>query len=221
MDHEEAIQAQASMRYVLGDLTPAERDAFEEHFADCSNCMNEVGMATAFKANAREVFRDRAARGTPAKGAAWLRWRPFPVLAFSAALNLVFLVGLGYGLLRLRPAMRPEVAELIEPQSIEVVPVHGTTRGSSEPVQTVRASGRTLVLTFDLPQGYEHYYYSIDRTGTKVLSGEVTATGRPDTLNLQIPVARLHPGEYRVVLTGASGVTREELGACVLQVSTR
>jgi len=221
MDHEEAVQAQASVRYVLGDLTPAERDAFEEHFADCSNCMNDVGLATTFATNAKEVFRDRAARGTPAKGVPWLRWRPFPALAFSGALNLVLVVALGYGLLRVPPAMRTEVAELIEPQSVEVVPVHGTTRGSADTLQTVRASGRTLILTFDLPQRYEHYYYSIDRTGATVLSGEVTAAGRSDTLNLQIPVSRLHPGEYRVVLSGANGAAREDLGACLLQVPTR
>ncbi|MEI9972839.1 MAG: hypothetical protein WDO73_12720 [Ignavibacteriota bacterium] len=46
-------------------------------------------MATAFAANSREVFRDRALKGDAPKGISWLRWRPFPILAFSAALNLI------------------------------------------------------------------------------------------------------------------------------------
>ncbi len=35
MDHDQAIQTQASIRYVLGEQTPEERDSFEEHYADC------------------------------------------------------------------------------------------------------------------------------------------------------------------------------------------
>jgi len=221
MDHEQAIQTQASMRYALGELTQAERDSFEEHFADCSHCMSDVEVATAFAANAKEVFRDRALGRDRPKGNAWLWWRPFPALALSAALNLVLVAGLGYGLLRPHPASPSDVAQSSEPESVEIVPVHGTTRGSEGPAQVVRASRRPVVLAFDLPQRYEHYFYSIDRAGAAVLSGEVSVSGRPDSLNLQIPVARLAPGEYEVTLTGAIGAVREGLGTCLVQVQAR
>ena len=59
MDHEQAVRMQASMRYALGELTPDERDSFEEHFADCRYCMSDVEMATALAVNAKEVFRER------------------------------------------------------------------------------------------------------------------------------------------------------------------
>lgn len=220
MDHEEAVQTEAPMRYALGELTPAERDSFEEHYADCSHCMNEVEVAAAFAANAREVFRDRAAERDQGKKVSWFRWRPLPALAFSAALNLLLAAGLGYGLLRFRPSTTL-VDVAAAPESVEIVPVHAATRGSENAVQVVRASGRPVVLTFDLPQKYEHYLYAIDRAGTNVLSGEVTVPGQPDTLNLQVPVARLAAGDYRVTLTGASGASREVLGSCQLQVQSR
>jgi hypothetical protein len=219
MDHEQAVQTQASMRYVLSDLTPAERDAFEEHYADCSHCMNDVDLAAIFVANAREVFRKDTVPAAPPKSVGWFQWRPFPVLALSAALNLFLVAGVGYELTRVRQAAPTELAKLAEPGVVDVVPVHGTTRATGGP-QVIRATGRTVVLSFDLPQRYDRYLYSVNRAGNAVLSGELQVTGTPDSLNLQIPLNRLSSGEYRVTLTGASGTVREDLGACVLLVGT-
>ena len=221
MDHEQAIQTQASMRYALGELTPAERDSFEEHFADCSHCMSDVELSSALAANAKEVFRERALWGDRPKGNAWLRWRPFPALALSAALNLVLVAGLGYGLLRFHRAAPGDVAQSAELESVEIVPVHGTTRGSEGPAQVVRVSRRPMILTFDLPQPYEHYFYSIDRDGSAVLSDKVSVPDGQDSLNLPIQGARLSPGEYRVTVTGTTGAMRESIGTCLLQVQTR
>jgi hypothetical protein len=217
MEHEEAVQMQAAMRYALRELTLAERDSFEEHYADCSYCMADVELATAFAANAEAVFRDRALPEDRPKRFAWLPWRPLPALVFSAALNLVLVGALGYSILSL-PHARIAVDQPAELESVEIVPVHGTTRGSEGAAQVVQASRRPIVLTFDLPQHYEHYYYSIDQAGAEVLSGEVSIAGQPDSLNLRIPVARMSPGEYQVTLTGTIGAARESLGACLLQV---
>ena len=220
MDHEQAIQTHASMRYALGELAAAERDAFEEHFADCSFCLKDVEASTAFAANARQVFRDRVAAGIPAKGFRWFLWRPFPAFALSAAFNLVLLAGLGYEVGRMHPTTPAAVADSAGAQNVDIVPIHGATRGSGE-LQSVRASRSPMVLTFDLPQSYEHYRYAIERAGTAVLSGDVKVVGRPDSLNLQIPVARLSPGEYRVTLTGTSGSAQDNLGACLLQIEAK
>jgi hypothetical protein len=221
MDHEQAIQTEASMRYALGELTPDERDSFEEHFADCSYCMRDVEVSTAFAANAREVFRERASAGTPATGFRWLQWRPFPTLALSGALNLLLVTGLGYGVLRHAPTISGGIANQAVLQSVDNVSVRGTTRGSEGSAQVVRASRRPVVLTFDLLKSYDHYLYSISRSGTAVLSGEVSVSGQPESLNLPVPADRLAPGKYQVTLTGVTGDVRESLGECVLQVETR
>ena len=220
MDHEQAIQTHASMRYALGELAPAERDAFEEHFADCAYCMKDVEASTAFAANARQVFRERAAAGIPARGFRWFLWRPFPAFALSAAFNVVLLAGLGYELGHMHPTTPGVVTDSAGAQNVDIVPIHGATRGRGQ-LQVVRASHSPVVLTFDLPQSYEHYRYAIERAGTAVLSGELKVVGRPDSLNLQIPVARLNPGEYRVTVTGTNGSAQEDLGACLLQVEAK
>jgi Putative zinc-finger len=217
MDHEQAIEMQASLRYALGELSPAERDSFEEHFADCSRCMTDVELAATFAANAAEVFRTRSLPGSrPKDHRVWLGWRPIPVLALSAALNVLLVAGIGLGFLWRAPAAPGRPASL-EAQSVEVVPVHGATRSADGP-QVVRASRQPLVLSFDLPQRYEHYFYVIERGGSTVLSGELTVAGRSDSLNIQIPVGRLAGGEYRVTAMAASGAARENLGTCLLQV---
>jgi len=216
MDHEQAVQTQASMRYALGELTPEERDSFEDHFADCSFCIDDVGMASAFAANAREVFRERAATGTPVRLFAWLRLRPFPTLALSAALNVLLVAGVGYELAQRRTAPTSGVIASADPQNVEVVPIQGVTRGSGPKV--VKASRMPVVLTVDLPQSYEHYFYSIDRGGSAVLSGELNVPGGSEALDLQIPVARLAPGEYLVTLAGGTADGRETLATCTLQV---
>jgi hypothetical protein len=155
----------------------------------------------------------------PAKGFRWFLWRPFPAFALSAAFNLVLLAGLGYEFSHMRPTAPATVADSAVAQNVDIVPIHGATRGSGE-LQVVRAS-RPVVLTFDLPQSYEHYRYAIERAGTAVLSGELKVGGHRDTLNLQIPVARLSPGEYRVTVTGTNGSAQEDLGACLLQVEAK
>src|SRR5215469_2935114 len=96
MDHETAIQMKAPERYTIGELADADRDAFEEHFAGCSRCMDELSVLTAFAANARAVFRDRAVaaeRGAsaPPRAGFWaFRWQfAIPALAAMALAAVV------------------------------------------------------------------------------------------------------------------------------------
>src|SRR3954447_16921479 len=42
MDHNEAIDTMAAQRYVLNEMTPEDRDAFEEHFFGCPECAADV-----------------------------------------------------------------------------------------------------------------------------------------------------------------------------------
>jgi hypothetical protein len=230
MDHNQAVQTQASMRYILGELTTAERDEFEEHYADCSRCMSELEMTEAFAANARKVFRDGAV-AEENSWFAWLGWRPFPTLALSAALNLVLVAGLGVELFRGRPpapALSPKAiapasvgGAATELESVDVTDISGTTRGSAKSERVIHVTSRPVVLKIDLLRGYEHYLYSIDRAGTPVLSREVEVKGQPDSLNLRIPPALLPAGKYMFTVTGVQGAVREILGTGLLQVESQ
>jgi len=221
MNHEQAIQDHASMRYTLGEMTPDERDSFEEHYADCSFCMQDVEMSAAFAANAREVFREKPSK-TRATGIwSWLQWRPVPALALSAALNVVLVAGIGYEVLQRHPGTRSANVTVAAAETVDVVPVRAATRGSEASGQVVQATSRPLVLTFDLPETYPQYSFSIDSAGTPVLSGALPAPGQSDALNLRVPLERLPAGEYQVTVTGINAAARESLGTCMLRVPAR
>ena len=53
MNHDDAMEMMAAERYILGELEPAERDAFEEHFFDCSVCADDVRDSAKFAAGVR------------------------------------------------------------------------------------------------------------------------------------------------------------------------
>ena len=42
MTHSEAVQQMAAERYLLDELAPDVRDAFEEHMFDCQECALDV-----------------------------------------------------------------------------------------------------------------------------------------------------------------------------------
>jgi anti-sigma factor RsiW len=65
VDHKTAVQSLATERYILDELSAAERDEFEEHLSDCRQCMEDVSNADMFVANARAVFADQAVVGVP------------------------------------------------------------------------------------------------------------------------------------------------------------
>ena len=56
MDHKQAVEDHAVERYFLGELSPEERDAFEEHYFTCTECAAEVCAGARFRANARRVL---------------------------------------------------------------------------------------------------------------------------------------------------------------------
>ena len=57
MDHSEAVRLQAAVKYVLGELPPAQRDEYEEHCFDCAECALDLKAAAVFVDTTREVMR--------------------------------------------------------------------------------------------------------------------------------------------------------------------
>src|SRR5271169_4023416 len=97
MDHAEADRAAAVERYLLGELTESEREAFEEHFFGCPECAEEVRLGVRFQANARALLRQNG--GWPAAAApdsVWRRgwWGTFlPAAAMAGCAVLAAVVG--------------------------------------------------------------------------------------------------------------------------------
>jgi len=87
MDHDEAIQLQAAVKYVLGELSPVQREEYEEHYFDCAECASDLKAAAGFVDAAREVLRQETAsslaKDSVAARGGWLGWFQ-PVAAVPA-----------------------------------------------------------------------------------------------------------------------------------------
>src|SRR5882672_8227545 len=94
MDHDEAIQLQAAVKYVLGELSPVQREEYEEHYFDCAECAIDLKVLATFADTAREVLRQQkspqlVAASAPAS-AGWFRWfQPIVAIPAFAALLLI------------------------------------------------------------------------------------------------------------------------------------
>jgi hypothetical protein len=55
MDHEEAIKNFTVERYLLGELTESDRDAYEEHLFSCPVCFEQVKAGTEFVGQVRQI----------------------------------------------------------------------------------------------------------------------------------------------------------------------
>jgi hypothetical protein len=201
MDHDDAIRCQAATRYVGGELAPADRDAFEEHFFDCQECAEEVRWEQIFAANARAVAREQPALPPPSRfwetWRAWLRVRP--ALALSLAANAALVLGFVYVT---TSAGRLGTQARLLPAFFTPPPAKG-----ADDAQTLSVDADFLA-RFPAPdQPYPSYYYQIlDPAGHQEYAGTVLApaAGAPE-LCLEVSVKRLHAGLHRLEIASQPG----------------
>ena len=212
MDHDTAIQMKASERYIIGDLSLDQREEFEEHYSDCTRCMDDVSTASIFAANAKAVFRDRALAEPVRRKPAWLGWlfaRPLPAFAASA-----FAVFIGYQNLVVIPGMKG-------PRSVVAsVVLDGDTRATLPQVHAGEAL--RVQLPFD-PTAADGKLTAelMDTLGDRLSSGPVAAPDANQPLDLYFPV-KLTPGRYTVVVRAEEpGRPARELARSSFEVTSQ
>jgi hypothetical protein len=203
MTHQDAVDSQAAEKYFSAELTPEEREQFEEHYFDCALCAEEVRAAEAFAANARAVFAGKTGRRTthrPADSRKFLGlpgWRR-PVFALACAAAALLVVANATLLLRLH--------RLDAPQAYPAFFLRGTARGDDQALRAPRTS-RFVGLSIDVPPGRSLASYDctlVDAAGRSAFSVHLPDPGQPGAaLNILVPVSGLNPGRYTLVV--ASG----------------
>lgn len=228
MNHEEAIQEMATERYLLDELSPELREAFEEHMFDCQECALDVRAGNVFmteaKAQLPELTAERAAE------AATERPRTAPVVmpvkdkkpwwsfltapAFAAPVFAAMLGVIAFQNLAVIPSLRVAATE---PRIMPLSSLHADTRGAEATVvQADPRHGADVLI--DLPQqGYSTYTIDLYDPQGKHLWTQSVAAPQSGTLSLVIPGVR--EGSYSLNLAGTSPQgTRTELGRRVLDV---
>lgn len=97
MDHSTIDADQIIERYVLGRLTEAETAAFEEHYLDCSRCLDQLEAAERLSTGLRGVATEEAARAAARQGileALLSRLGGTRISVLAAALGLVVTLSL-------------------------------------------------------------------------------------------------------------------------------
>jgi len=203
MEHTEVDRTLAVDRYLLGEMSGAEMEDFEEHIFSCRRCAEEVRGGAAFFDNARAVFSDELSesRGqVQAEGRARRWWSRFtlPMLAPAFASVLLLCVA-GYQRLIVIPGLQQQVAEANASQSISVFAVPGVSRGA-EPVISAPARGRFGVY-FDVATPSASGYSCEFRDASGAVRLTVQAQSTSDgTVYLELQRSRLPEGEYTLVV---------------------
>ena len=220
MNHSDAVEAMAVEKYLLGELGPDARDAFEEHLFDCPECAMDVRAGDAFVREAKaqlpgmvavtEPFAVHAAVKKAAKGKRdWFGWlRPVVLAPVFAALLLV----VAYQNFVTIPHLRGESEE---PRLVPVEALRGATRGAGhQKLTAMRGQGLAVpidLLPADMPGGTAYPKYAFALVGpdgktawTATVAEPVSTSAGEDAGQraLLIPARMLRDGTYTITVAG-------------------
>jgi hypothetical protein len=211
MDHNEALQQQAAVKYVLGELSTVQRDAYEEHYFDCASCATDIKALATFADTTRELLRQEAlvsvSKASVPANAGWFAWlRPIVSVPVFAALLLF----IGYQSFVAIPNAKQSVASATAQILFYSYPLRG--------VNTAGEDGRTLAirpneaffLNFDFvpTRSFDNYIAQLeDATGRVLLRSKVSGANANQEAHLPIPAGLLHPGQFVLAFYGDPGAT--------------
>jgi len=215
MDHQEAVRRGAVEKYLLGELSPEDREEFEEHFFGCMECAADLKAAASFLDGAKHVF----ARGSVANAPApvrnrarfsWL-WRP---AVLSPAFTLLLLI-IAYQNIVVLPRFGTELAASHQPEVLTSVSLIGAnSRGGPLPSVSVMPH-QALLLLLDVPSISESTVTCvlIAPSGNVIARVPVQAEAAKDTIGIRIPAGDWTSGDYTLIIqsgTHADRTDREE-----------
>jgi hypothetical protein len=222
MEHTEAVEKSAVERYLLGQLSASELDAFEQHFFDCSECARELRAAAMFEDNARAVFLEERQAAEPsaaqrraradAKPSFWASFLQRPWSMAPALAALVLAAVTAYQSSVVIPGLRGQLRDADAPQPVASYVLPPISRGDAR-VLEVPDIGRFYAIYMDptWAGSFSAYLCSVlDESGSTKLSVRLSAPppGKP----VQILLARslLPSGRYTVVIRNAAEAGKPE-----------
>jgi hypothetical protein len=218
MDHNSVVSQKMAERYLLNELGPELRDAFEEHYFECPECAADVHAGALFideskivlgaERNQTNVVRTtdvRSARAASPARAGWMAWlRP----SLAAPVFALLLLAIGYQSWDYRALKKTASTPQVLASAVVNLNVRGT-----EPIAVSAPVGKGFGLTLNLPpdrsfSSYRLHLYS--RQGQLEWSQTAVATGS-DSLWLYIPASEQAPGTLSVYGITPQGIS-EDLG---------
>jgi hypothetical protein len=215
LNHLKATKRKVADRYVLGELTQAQREEFEEHYFECVDCAEDVRAFMALTLNSRSVLADvpdhvEAAAGR--RSLDWLQalrsWRPPAVYVMAPALAMLALtITTTYQSIILR-------SQLVA-QAVPQFALHPDARGEESEI-SVQKQGNFVVLAADLPGTPREVKWQIRgvESHTPLMGGSAAGPPPGSSLSVLVPASGLGTGQY--VLAVRSIETSPEKGSEML-----
>lgn len=208
MTHAEAVNGLAAERYLLGEMTEPEQEAFEAHFFECPECADDIRTAAAMidAARASRAQADVRPFAPPRPRVSWIRSAVLP-WALAASLGAIVVY----------QALPTPDAPPTLPAALPLAPVTLRQASRGEAATVPLESGATVVtlavaLPFDA-SGAPLAYELRAEDGAMAASGELAAPPPGSPLLLLVPARLLTPAtRYTLVVTGTAnaGLTRGE-----------
>src|SRR5258708_5142820 len=210
MEHSEAVETMAAERYTLDEMPPDERNTFEEHYFDCSECAQSVRDTALVAAGTRSL----RSQSRPSSRGTWL------AVAASAALVAV----IGYQNFVTIPRLRTTGTSI----SLAHVahPVTFLTAGSRSAgaLEIVTARGEDVSMYVDVPPDPPRSSYTIEiRDASQKARAVVplTAAEARESVLITIPGATLTPGRYELIISGFNAGRSEAIAHYPFEVRDR
>jgi len=186
MTHNDAVENYATERYLLGEMTEAERQSFEAHYFECEPCADDL------RAGSR--MRDGVAAGLLVAPAVRTS-RPVRTyshyVSWAAAASLALVAGYEGMLLRQQPPMAP--------QALAPVTLRAATRGAEAEVPvTAGATAVTLAVPLDVAAGTAIRYEVRSADGRVAASGTTDAPAGGAPLLVMLPVWTVAPDTHYI-----------------------
>jgi len=224
MDHNEAIQLQAAVKYVLGELSPVQREEYEEHYFDCAECAIDLKALATFADTTREVLRQERANSfardaAPAREG-WFGWlQPIVAVPAFAALLLIIAFQNTVTIPQAREDAASGAAQLFVSSRS---PKMAVTRGNDDIAKYSVRPNESLPLKFDFtPSALADAYVCQlqDESRHSLLQLRVPGSFANKELNLVIPANRIKPGKYTLIFAGDPGAKGQPAKAEVLRLT--
>ena len=210
MDHSEALRLQLAEKYVLGELSPALRDEYEEHYFDCQECAADLKAAVAFVDAGRATFRSgpgEASQGKEDAERSWFAWLRPSVMVPAMA---VLLAALAYQSFVTIPHLQRAAATPSGSASF-VALIGANSRGEAAKSFAIQQN-QPVILEVDIPpsQEFSSYLCQIqDDAGRSVYDGRVSAGDAKRSVHLIVPSGALRARAYTLRVLGQKGAGSE------------
>ena len=197
MNHQEALREMPVERYLLGELSGAPLDSFEEHLFECPECALDVRNGVFFIDAARTELSisEKLAAPHVKNARRWVSWFLSPWVLVPALASCLFIIA--FQTFVLQPRMELEVAQAQTPTVLNsLILANAGARGDSIP-EIVAPEHGSFVISLDVPttEDFSNYRCSLYAPdGATLWETTISPEQARDALFINMPTDKTKEG---------------------------